>query len=58
MPILYVYDNEHYDALKERQQCPDKHDTHKYLTITHLGSSIVVQRGGTQYKGGTWYQEA
>ena len=54
MPILYDYEDEHYGALKQRQQWPSKYGTQKDFATIPVGMTIVVQReDGSPWTHGT-----
>ena len=42
--IIYDYDDEHYDALKQRQHLADRRDTGKDFTTIPVASAEVVHR--------------
>ena len=42
--MLYDYDTEHYDALKQRQHWVDKHKSHTDFNIIPVGLTTMVQR--------------
>ena len=50
IPMLYDFNDDHYYALKQRQQWADKHDTYIDLTIIPVALTVAVQRGD----GGLW----
>ena len=42
-PLLYDYDDEHYNTLKQRLQWTDNYSTQKDFTIIPIGSIVAVK---------------
>ena len=42
VPLININDEENYNAMKQRQQWADKHDTQNDFTIIAVGSTVTV----------------